>query len=133
MKTEPETYSWGDLVRERVGVWDGVRSFEARKHLRGMARGDRVLVYHSGKERAVVGVASVERGAYPDPTADGDDWSAVDLRALGPLVRPVELSSLRERAEFADFVLLRRGRLSVMPVPAALYRRLLTLGKTKAY
>ncbi len=127
VKTEPETYSWSQLVREGRGCWDGVRNFEARNHLRAMSVGDRVLVYHSGAERAVVGVAEVVTAAFPDPTAQQGDWSAVELEARAALKRPVTLATLRHLPEMAELPLLRRARLSVMPLQAEHYRALLQL------
>lgn len=130
-KSEPGTYSFDDLVRDGRTRWDGVRNFAARNHLREMVVGDLVLFYHSGTGPSVVGIARVAKAAYPDPTAKEGDWSAVDLAPVKALARPVALAELKADAELAGLVLLRQGRLSVSPVSAAHFRRVLTLGKTR--
>jgi predicted RNA-binding protein with PUA-like domain len=132
VKSEPSTYSWDTLVREGRTAWDGVRNFEARNHLRAMARGDRVLFYHSVNEKRVVGIAEVAREAYPDATAREGDWSCVDLVPVAPLVHAVGLAAIKADPSLADIALVRRSRLSVMPLTAAQYRRILALGKTHA-
>jgi predicted RNA-binding protein with PUA-like domain len=130
VKSEPGEYSWDDLVRDGHTVWSGVRSFEARHHLRQMSVGDRVLFYHSGAERAVVGVASVRRAAYADPTAPAGEWSAVDLEPIQPLVRPVTLARIKSDPAFARLALVQRSRLSVLPVLPGHFQRILELGET---
>jgi predicted RNA-binding protein with PUA-like domain len=117
VKTEPESYSFADLVRDRKTRWDGVRNPVAANHLRAMQPGDEVLVYHTGKEKSVVGVARVAKPPYADPTADGGNWVAVDLEAVRPLDAPVALADLRKETACRDFALVRVPRLSVMPVP----------------
>ena len=99
--------------------------------LRGMRKGDPVLYYHSGEDRAVVGVAKVLRSAYPDPTASEGDWVAVDIAPVKPLGRPVSLAEIKADPVLADLPLLRQSRLSVMPVSAASFRRILALAKTR--
>jgi predicted RNA-binding protein with PUA-like domain len=131
VKQEPAEYAWADFVRDGRTAWTGVRNFQARNHLRAMKRGDRVLYYHSGEERAVVGVARVEREAYPDPTATEGDWSCVDLVPVKALARPVTLAEIKADPALKDMPLLRQARLSVMPLTAAQFRRVLALGKTR--
>jgi predicted RNA-binding protein with PUA-like domain len=131
VKTEPSTYSWEDLVREGRTRWDGVRNFAARNHLAGMRAGDLVLVYHSGDERAVSGVARVAREAYPDPTAREGSWLAVDLEPLRALARPVALAEIKADASLGGIPLVRQSRLSVMPLPVPAFERILALGKPK--
>jgi predicted RNA-binding protein with PUA-like domain len=131
VKSEPGTYSFSDLVRDEKTAWDGIRNFEARNHLRTMKKGDRVLFYHSGKDKAVVGIARVVREAYPDPKAAGEDWSAVDLAPDSPLARPVTLAVIKADTKLTDFALIRRGRLSVVPVTRAEFDRVLALGKKR--
>jgi predicted RNA-binding protein with PUA-like domain len=131
VKTEPSTYAWGDLVREGRTRWDGVRNFAARGHLGGMRAGDLVLVYHSGDERAVVGVARVVGEAYPDPTAREGSWLAVDLEPVKAVARPVALAEIKAQAALRGIPLVRQGRLSVMPLPPEAFERILALGKTK--
>ncbi|MGB3618811.1 MAG: EVE domain-containing protein [Catalinimonas sp.] len=130
VKTEPEAFSWDDLVRESPACcWDGVRNYQARNYLRAMQIGDRVLIYHSVKERRVVGIARVTRAAYPDPTVVDDRWVAVDLAADAPLPRPVPLAEIKADELLRELALVRQSRLSVMPVPAAAYDRILMLGQ----
>ncbi len=122
VKTEPSTYSWADLVREGTTAWTGVSNAQAQRNLQAMQRGDRVIVYHSG-EKLAVGVAEVVRTAYPDPEGDGD-LVCVDLRALEPLPAPVPLEQLKLEPAFEGSVLLRQGRLSVVPLAPAEWRDL---------
>lgn len=131
VKSEPEKYSWDDFVRDGSTYWDGVRNAQARNHLCDMARGDLVLYYHSNEGRCVVGVAKVTRTAYPDPTSDDERWRVVDLAPLVPLAREVTLAEIKGDAALADIALVRQSRLSVMPLPKAAFRRILSLGKTR--
>src|SRR2546427_12355627 len=131
VKTEPSTYSYDDLARQNTAVWDGVKNNLALKHLRQMKPGDRVLGYHTGDEKAVVGVAEVTSAAYPDPKQKDPKLAVVDLRAAGRLPRPVPLAEIRKHRAFADLGLARIGRLSVMPASADQFKRLLTLGGMK--
>lgn len=128
VKTEPSTYSFDQLEREDKAVWDGVRNPLALKHLRQMKPGDRVLVYHTGDERAVVGVAEVAGAPYPDPKQDDSKLVVVDLKVERRLPRPVPLAEIKKDKAFADLGLVRMGRLSVMPASAAQFKRLLELG-----
>src|SRR5437867_5914792 len=95
MKSEPASYSWDDLVKDKKTSWTGVRNFTARNNLRSMRVGDEVLFYHSVTEKAVVGIAKVVRAAYPDRTAKEGDWSTVDLAALKPLRQSVSLDQIK--------------------------------------
>jgi predicted RNA-binding protein with PUA-like domain len=131
VKTEPSTYSYDDLERQKTAVWDGVKNNLALKHLRQMKPGDRVLVYHTGDEKAVVGLAEVMSEAYPDPKHKDAKLAVVDLRALGRLTRPVSLAEIKRDRAFADLALVRIGRLSVMPASAEQFKRLEKLGGTK--
>jgi predicted RNA-binding protein with PUA-like domain len=116
VKQEPETYSWNDFVGDGVTDWTGVRNYQARNNLRSMKPGERVLFYHSGKDKAVVGVAEVVKAAYPDPTADDAQWVAVDLKALKPLKNPVPLAAIRYDKRLSELPLIRQSQLSVMPL-----------------
>jgi predicted RNA-binding protein with PUA-like domain len=129
VKQEPSAYPFELLMADGRTTWDGVRNSTARIHLRAMKRGDRVLYYHSGEQKAVVGLARVARAAYPDPTAKEGDWVAVDLAADAPLARPVTLAAIKADASFADFALVRMSRLSVMPVSPAQLARILAMAK----
>lgn len=114
LKSEPESYSWDDLVRDGGTEWDGVRNNAAAAHLRAMRPGDRALVYHSGKEKAAVGVAEVTRG----PRKDGDEgnWVSVAIKPVAPLPHPVTLAAMKAEPALAALPMLRQSRLSVSPV-----------------
>jgi predicted RNA-binding protein with PUA-like domain len=127
LKTEPSTYSFADLVKAGSAVWDGVSNPVALKNLRDMAVGDEVMIYHTGDEKAVVGLANVVKAAYPDPKAGDARLVVVDLEAGKPLPRPVTLKEIKAAPEFAELGLVRQGRLSVVPVPAPLWTRLLAM------
>jgi predicted RNA-binding protein with PUA-like domain len=116
VKQEPSSYSWSDFVAERETSWTGVRNYAARNHLRKMRKGDEVLFYHSGEEKAVVGIAKVTRTAYRDPTAKEDDWSTVDLVPVKPLRRSVTLREIKSNPRLKKIPLVRQSRLSVMPL-----------------
>lgn len=127
-KQEPEAYAWETFLKDRVTSWEGVRNFQARNNLRAMKRGDAVLYYASVTTKAVLGVAEVEREAFPDATAEEGDWSTVELRAVKSLVKPVSLQQIKEEPFLAQISLLRQSRLSVMPVTKEEYLRILKLG-----
>jgi predicted RNA-binding protein with PUA-like domain len=126
-KTEPSTYSYADLVRDGKAVWDGVSNPVALKNLRACKKGDRVIVYHTGDEKALIGLAEITREAYPDPKQKNEKLVVVDLRPGKRLKRPVTLAEVKARKEFADFALVRQPRLSVMPVNNAQYELLMKL------
>jgi predicted RNA-binding protein with PUA-like domain len=131
VKSEPFKYAFSKLKEDKRTTWDGVRNFEARNHLRSMKVGDLLLFYHSNEGKEIVGIAKVARAAYPDPTATEGDWSAVDVAAVKSLVQPVSLATIRDDEKLGGMLLLRRSRLSVTPVTAAEFKRVLELGKTK--
>jgi len=124
LKTEPSTYSFDDLARTKTAVWDGVKNNLALKHLRAMRPGDRVLIYHTGDEKAVVGEAEVVSAPYPDPKAKDPKLAVVDLAAKGRLPRAVSLAQIKADPAFKDLALVRMGRLSVVPVTAPQWQRL---------
>ena len=130
MKSEPYKYPWDQLVRDGKASWDGVRNAEARNNLRDMAPGDLALFYHSGEGKEVVGIAEVARSAYPDPTADDPRWLAVDVKPVKPLTAPVSLASIKGDRKLADVALVRRSRLSVVPLSPQHFARILELGET---
>jgi predicted RNA-binding protein with PUA-like domain len=132
VKVEPEAYSWTQFVKDGRTAWTGVRNFQARNNLRAMQKGDLVGYYHSVTEKQVVGLARVEREAYPDPTATEGDWSAVDLVSVKPLAKPVPLDTMKADAVLKNILLVRHSRLSVSPLNEAEFKRLLTLAETKA-
>ena len=128
-KSDPETYSLSDLEREGKAVWDGVSNNLALKHLRSVRKGDSVLIYHTGEERAVVGIAEVLSDAYPDPKRKDSRLVVVDIKAVKRLRRPVSLDEIKKQASLQDFALVRLPRLSVMPVSERQWEDLLALGK----
>jgi predicted RNA-binding protein with PUA-like domain len=131
-KSEPEAYSWDDLVKDGKTVWTGVRNFQARNNLRAMKAGDFVLFYHSVTDKQVVGIAKVAKEFYPDPTAEEGDWSVVDLAPHKPLKTCVTLEQIKTDAVLKDMALVRQSRLSVTPLTEAQFKRLLELAGTKA-
>jgi predicted RNA-binding protein with PUA-like domain len=122
LKTEPGEYSWDDLEREGRARWDGVTNPVALRNLRAMRKGDRVLVYHTGGEKAAVGTAEVVREAYPDPKAKDERLVVVDLEPRGRLARAVTLAEIKAMADFEGSPLVRQGRLSVVPLTAPQWR-----------
>ena len=116
VKSEPGTWSWDQHAKAGADAWTGVRNFQARAHLQAMKPGDRVLFYHSGDDKAVVGVSEVARAAYPDATDPSGAFVAVDLKAVGPVQRPVKLSEIKAEPKLANMVLVKNSRLSVQPV-----------------
>jgi predicted RNA-binding protein with PUA-like domain len=128
VKQEPESYSWENFTKDGRTSWDGVRNYQARNNLRGMKAGDPVLFYSSGESKAVVGVAKVTKAAYPDPTADEPAWVSVELEAVRALKRPVTLSEIKADPALAGVILVRHSRLSVMPLAAPEFTRIVRLG-----
>jgi len=122
LKTEPGTYSFDDLEREGRARWDGVTNPVALRNLRAMKKGDRVLVYHTGGEKAVVGTAEVVREAYPDPKVKDERRVVVDVEPRARLARPVTLAEIKAMPEFAESPLVRQGRLSVVAITTAQWR-----------
>ena len=131
VKQEPETYSWADFVKEGSTAWTGVRNYQARNNLRTMKKGDFVFYYHSVSEKQIVGVAQVEKAAYPDPTAKEGDWVCVDLVPVKALKKPVSLETIKGDRILKDMPLVRNSRLSVTRVMETQFRRILELGETK--
>lgn len=128
VKQEPEAYSWDNFVRDKGTDWDGVRNYQARNNLRAMKRGDRALFYHSVGPREVVGIARVDKTAFPDPTATAGDWSAVRLKPVKALKNPVCLDQIKKEKDLADIVLLKNSRLSVQPLPEAAFEKIVAMG-----
>jgi predicted RNA-binding protein with PUA-like domain len=120
LKTEPDAYSWDELVKKgaKGDAWTGVRNFRAREHLRAMKKGDQAFFYHTGDEKQVVGVAEVIREAYPDPTDKEGKFTAVDVKAVKPVKKPVTLAAVKADKRLKDMVLAKQPRLSVQPVTA---------------
>jgi len=131
VKSEPDKYSWDQLVKDGSTYWDGVRNLQARNNLAAMKKGDLVLYYHSNVGKEVVGVARVTRTAYPDPTTADERWVVVDLEPVKPLAHAVTLAEIRADAKLAGIALVKQSRLSVMPLDAKAFERILALGETK--
>lgn len=131
VKQEPETYSWDDFVRDGSTDWSGVRNYQARNNLRAMKPGDKVLFYHSGKGKEVVGLAEVVKGAYPDPTADDEQWVAVDLKPVKPLANSVQLAAIRYDKRLSQLPLIRQSQLSVMPLTKDEFDVIVSMGSNK--
>ena len=131
VKSEPETYSWADFVKEKRTSWTGVRNFSARSNLRAMQKGDEVLFYHSGEQKAVVGLAKVAREAYKDETATEGDWSTVDLVPVREISRPVTLHEIKATPRLKEMKFVRLSRLSVSPVTADEFKAIMKMAGTK--
>ena len=127
LKSDPDTYGFDELARDGRTVWDGVSNALALKHLRSMAKGDRVFIYHSGDEKALVGLARIVSEPYPDPKAGDAKLTVVDIEAGDRLPRPVTLAAVKADPAFAELGLVRMSRLSVIPVPADQWSRLLAM------
>jgi len=132
VKSEPAKYSWDQLVKDGSTYWDGVRNYAARNHLKAMRKGDLVLYYHSNIGKEVVGIATVQREHYPDPTSDDDRWVVVDLEAWKPLKQPVPLAAIKADPQLQEIPLVRQSRLSVMPLEKQAFLRILKLARTSA-
>ncbi len=127
LKTEPGTYAYADLARAGRAVWDGVSNALALKHLRTMKKGDLAFIYHTGDEKQIVGTAEIVNDPYPDPKQDDPRLVVVDLQPRQELKKPVPLSAIKSRKDFADFALVRMGRLSVVPVSPQRWKQLLEM------
>ena len=128
MKSEPDAFSWDQQVAHGVEPWTGVRNFSARNNLKAMRLGDLAFFYHSNTGKEIVGIVEVAREAYPDPTAEAGNWVCVDMRAAGPVPRPVTLAAIKADPKLEGFELIRLSRLSVVPVSAAHWRYICKLG-----
>jgi predicted RNA-binding protein with PUA-like domain len=132
VKSEPDAFSWAQQVERGVEPWTGVRNHMAKANLAAMRLGDRAFFYHSNIGKEIVGIVEVVREAYPDPTVGADDpkgeWLCVDVRAVGPMPRPVTLAEIKAEPALADLALVRMSRLSVMPVSAEHWALLCRMG-----
>ena len=132
VKSEPEAYSWADLVKDGKTAWTGIRSFAARLNLRAMKKGDSILFYHSVSDKQIVGIARVEKEAYPDPTATEGEWVAVDLAAAQELKNAVNLETIKADKLLKNIALVRQGRLSVASLTLAEFERIRKLSQSPA-
>jgi len=127
VKQEPGAYSWADFRKDGSTSWTGVRNYTARNNLRKMQKGDEVLFYHSGDDKAVVGIARVKRTAYVDTTATEGDWSTVDLEPIRSLANPVTLAEIKATRTLQTLPLIKQSRLSVMPVGDKEFRKIVDM------
>lgn len=114
MKTEPGTYSWDDLVKDKKTTWDGVRNFQARNNLKAMKKGDIAFFYHSGEDKAIIGTAKIAKESFPDPK--DKDWVAVEITIERKLKKPITLAEVKAEKQLSNMALVRSSRLSVQPV-----------------
>jgi predicted RNA-binding protein with PUA-like domain len=128
VKSEPDAFSWDQQVRNGTEPWTGVRNAQAAIHLRAMRPGDLAFFYHSNTGKEIVGVVEVARAAYPDPTDETGRWVCVDMRAVGPMPRPVTLAAIKAEPSLAELALVRQSRLSVMPVSTGHWAMLCRMG-----
>lgn len=129
VKSEPDTYSYADLERDGTTVWDGVRNFTARGHLKEMKVGDPVLFYHSQEGKAVVAIAEVSKEAFPDTSDETGRFVAVELKPVRPLKHPVTLEAMKANPALAELKMIRQGRLSVSPVTADEWAEILKMAE----
>jgi predicted RNA-binding protein with PUA-like domain len=129
LKTEPETYSWDDLAKDKKTTWDGVRNFQARNHIKAMKKGDIAFFYHTGDEKAVVGVATITKEHFPDPKDTA--WAAVEVSAKEKLKNPVSLAQIKADKRLANMVLVRVARLSIQPVTKTEFEMVMKLSEHK--
>lgn len=127
VKSDPETFGWNELTRDGKACWDGVRNPVARNNLKAMRKGDLALFYHSGKVKAVMGIAKVIGESYPDPTTKDSRWLAVDLAPVEALQTPVTLAQVKAEKSLRHIALVRQARLSVMPLDKDAYDKILSL------
>lgn len=129
VKTEPETFSWDDLVRDKKTVWDGVRNFQARSNLKAMKPGDVVFIYHTGDEKSIIGLAKIVKEAYPDPKDKA--WVVVEISADKKLKKPVSLAQIKSTKKLSNMVLVKASRLSVQPVREDEFKLVIELSEAK--
>jgi predicted RNA-binding protein with PUA-like domain len=128
VKSEPEAYSWADLVKDGKTSWTGVRNYQARNNLQAMKKGELVLFYHSISDKAIIGVAQVESEAYPDPTSTDARWLTVDLIPMRDFKGPVTLEQIKRDSRLENIALIKQSRLSVMPLRPEEFETILSLG-----
>ena len=128
VKSEPSSYSWEQLEKDKQTVWSGVRNYAARLHLRNMKVGDEVFLYHSNEGTDIVGIAKVVKEAYQDPTTDDEAWVVVDLKPYKRIKKPVSLEQIKADKRLANMALVRLGRLSVQPVTEDEWNVIMELG-----
>ncbi len=130
LKSEPYAYSYDDLIAEKKTMWDGIRNYAARNHLRQMKKGDLAFFYHSREGLEIVGICKVVKEYYPDPTAEKGDWSVVEVQAVQRMNTPVSLKAIKATPALQNMALVRISRLSVSPVSATEFETILAMGNT---
>ncbi len=128
IKSEPEVYGWDQLVKDKQTRWDGIRNYAARNHLRSMKKGDQIFFYHSNKGTEIVGIATVSREHYQDPTTTETAWLAVDIKPMKKLKTPVSLDQIKKEKKLSQMALVRIGRLSVQPVTEEEWNLVMKMG-----
>jgi predicted RNA-binding protein with PUA-like domain len=128
IKSEPDVYSWDQLVKDKQTRWDGIRNYAARLHLRSMKKGDELFFYHSNKGTEIVGIAIVSKEAYPDPTTTDPAWFAIDVKPRKKLAKPVSLDQIKKEKKLASMALVRISRLSVQPVTDEEWQIIMKMG-----
>ena len=128
VKQEPDSYSFADFTKEKKTDWTGVRNYTARNNLKAMKKGDKVFYYHSGEGKEVVGLATVSKTYFPDPTASDGDWVAVELQAGKAIKNPVTLAAIKANPKLKDIALVRLSRLSVVPLTEDEFNEILRMG-----
>ena len=129
MKSEPSTFSYDDLVRDKKTGWDGVRNYQARNNLKAMKKGDLAFIYHSNEDKAIIGIAKITKESYPDPT--DNEWVAVEIAPVRKLKKPVTLAQVKSNKKLTDMALVRVSRLSVQPVKADEFDLIIALSEEK--
>lgn len=132
MKSEPDAYSWDDLIEEKKGTWDGVRNYAARLHLQAMKKGDTAFFYHSNEGKEIVGIAKIVETAFPDPTDETGKWTAVRVSPVKPFKKFVTLADIKANPKLAEMLIIKQSRLSVAPVSDAHAKIVLAMGETTA-
>lgn len=127
LKTEPSTYSWDDLIRDKKTGWDGVRNYQARNNLKAMKKGDLVFIYYSMNDKSIVGIAKITKEHYPDPR--DNDWAAVEIAPVKKLKTPITLAQIKADRRFSNMALVKSSRLSVQPVTADEFDMIIALSE----
>lgn len=131
MKSEPGAWSWEDQLRDGVAEWDGVRNHQASNNMKAMKKGDKAFFYHSVNEKRIVGIVTIAKEYYPDPTDKSDRFGMVDVKALRPFKNPVTLADIKTEPQLENIALVRQSRLSVMPIEDDHWRLICAMGNTK--
>ena len=131
-KTDPETYSWDDFEKDKITSWDGIRNYAARNHMKSMKKGDLILMYHSGGESSIKGLAIVTKEAYQDPTTDEVAWISVELKAGKKLKNEITLKQVKANSKLKNMLLIKISRLSVMPVSENEFNEIISMSENEA-